>query len=219
MTLNDAQRSGLDFRWYFHYCDYDDINKVLHIAYLTHFLERVRKALRDNEGSDRPSNWTRLGQVLGRNAGHMQRSKGDFQKASNPDGDLVFGGKRRPHRKAVLPGTLVRYSIAIALGVPESELSLSKEDLITAATEHLVRRHRPDETISKLEARGYGFYVLACPRRPHSTELDEKTVRRLVKDPGDWPEADDLRQAVLKVAQLVGEILRDDFDAMLKQSR
>jgi hypothetical protein len=218
MTLTDVQRLGLDFRWYLRWYENSEVNKILHCAYLVHFLGRIIKAFEDNNGSDRPCNWAELARFLGRNDKHTRRQKSAYQKAGDPDGSLDRGGNTRAHIKQAVPGTLARYGFSIALGVPESELSLSTAELLAAATEHLVRRHGGGVTISKREARAYGFYLFVGPGGPHSTQLDEKALRRVLKDAEDWPNADDLRRAILKVAQLVGEILLADFNAMLKQT-
>ena len=218
MTLSVEQTIGLDFRWCLHWNDNAEINKVIHCAYLTPFSERISQALENNQGSDRPINWAQLSRSLGRDEKHLRRSKSAYKKASEPDGDLVTGGKNHRYRKRVLPDTLIRYSFSFALGVPESELSLSTENLIAEATRFLVQRHRGGETISKSEARGYGYYVFAGPRRHDHTGLAHATLRQLLNDPGDWRNAGELSQAILNVAQLVGEILLSDFDALLEQA-
>lgn len=183
------QRIGLDSDWWRFPDREDRIATLLRAAFASEWASNIQTAFALNRGSLRPENWTQLAKAILKHRDDLRRLK-----------------------KSGIAEPMVRYRVAIKLGVPEHDLAPSADSLISAATRLLFKDYAPDFLESPriaIEAGVYGSFILLAGRREF-LEADQVFVH-LAKQFPQLNGCNDARESVLRTSQSVGSILRVYF--------
>ena len=199
LSLTPFQQRSLSYAWILRDRD-PAVQVALEAGFAVHWSNNVKAAFVSNDAdhvSPRPSTWAHLGEAIGMNAGHVSRYSAELE------------GKEGTLRQSLtLPNSLVRHRVALALGIPDEGLSPGSCDWIAESAKWLIRICFPKDDWSRETEffRPYAAYLVnAVPGPPPSglcpKGLDgaQHCVGRLTRD--------EIRQAVLDTAHLVGKAL------------
>lgn len=241
MELSEPQQLALSRHWLLE-AEAPLVQRAISAAYAVTWSGRVKQQFARNytlqqadSGCLLPTSWAPLGRIIGVDPKHASR-----YAAHKNDGNL--------RSKLLIPDTLLRYRIAVALGTTEERLSPSSRQWIAGTAKWLVLLSQP-EAAGRCDAchwHALADYLLAapettgpqlCPRglgrvRRHAAEDAERAARQeaqridresreleesegndphpssVQEDAGaDLPDLQQVRQDLLHVAALVGDVL------------
>jgi hypothetical protein len=195
VQLSAEETVGL-MPWFVNHAKDKTIDKVCRAGHTHFWAEKVHQALDLNEWKDgRPTSWCALGRAIGRNPE-------GFTSYANCHKSLV-----KDHIPRV-PETLLRHTVAWAIGLDDSELSPTTEDWLAQATRFLILKFQPD-CVRELTPECLELYA-ACMVRTGPSGCCCADLRLLDEIACDFHIAEGaaaVKAAVLKTASIIGAVL------------